>query len=101
MLIGLAGVTSTGKTTLAGAIKDEFGDSVSILNKISRQEIYEYIGHPEFNPNLAECSNKERIMFDTGRCLLQMKKEIEVKAKMKREDRVKRGYDVLVWLKNH
>jgi len=78
MLIGLAGVTSTGKTTLTGSIKEEFGDRVKILDKISRIEIYQHMGHSEMNPDLPACSNEQRVIFDVGRCVLQMAKEREM-----------------------
>ncbi len=76
MLIGLAGVTSTGKTTLAGAIQDEFGFRVVILNKISRQEIYDFTGFDNLtDKDLYRLSNEHRAKFDVGRCMLQMRRE--------------------------
>lgn len=77
MIIGLAGVTSTGKSTLAGTIKDEFGDRVQILDKISRQEIYDYADFDDLtDKDLHRLSIDMRVHFDVARCKLQMKKEI-------------------------
>lgn len=84
MLIGLAGVTSTGKTTMAAAIKEHYGNRVVVQDKISRKEIYSYVAdntrsnegfHQYTNSNIQELTNRQRALFDIGRVNLQMKKE--------------------------
>lgn len=78
MLIGLAGVTSTGKTTMANAIREHFGNRVNVLDKISRKDIYDYFGNGNLNPDLRMLSQEDRIQFDVNRVLLQVKKENEL-----------------------
>src|SRR5579864_4315995 len=75
MLIGLAGVTSTGKTTMATAIKERYGNRIIVQEKISRQEIYEYAQFGRKDNDLRKLTNKERAIFDVARVELQMKKE--------------------------
>jgi hypothetical protein len=83
MLIGLAGVTSTGKTTIATAIKERYGDRINIIEKISRKEILDYVEERfEYKKgtftgvnDLTLLSEDDRASFDIGRVELQMKAE--------------------------
>lgn len=74
MLIGLAGVTSTGKTTMATAIRNRYGKNVVILDKISREKIFNF-GQMDCPHDLTKATNKQRATFDMNRILLQMKCE--------------------------
>lgn len=78
MIIGLAGVTSTGKTTMANAIKERYGNKVLVQEKISRQEIYEYAHFGIRDNDLRKLSNKERAVFDIARVELQMQSELHM-----------------------
>lgn len=78
MLIGLAGVTSTGKSTMANAIKEHFGDKVVVIDKVSRATIYDHIGFPkETSTDLRQLSQEDRIKFDMGRVAVQIGIEIQ------------------------
>jgi len=90
MMIGLAGVTSTGKTTMANAIKERYGNRVVVQEKISRREIFKFRyakdGYILNSEDLRKLTNKERAMFDISRVELQMKKESDLLEKFRLHD---------------
>lgn len=99
MIIGLAGVTSTGKTTMATAIKERYGNAVEILWKIPRTTVFDAIrAHVESSPSfyetfvghgmeyarssatkiphdLTQATDYQRALFDLFRLRVQMSME--------------------------